>query len=58
VAKASPRNLKHLASESIDILEHYDKMREKAVYYTQFSWEEVPELVAYLGVDDVFDFYV
>ena len=33
-------------------------MREKAVYYTQFSWEEVPELVAYLGVDDVFNFYV
>jgi len=28
------------------------------VYYTQFSWEEVSELVAYLGVDDVFDFYV
>ena len=31
----------HLASESIDVLERYDETREKAVYYAQFSWEEV-----------------
>jgi hypothetical protein len=37
VAKVSPRNLKHLASESIDVLERYDETREKAVYYAQFS---------------------
>jgi hypothetical protein len=41
VAKVSPRNLKHLASESINVLELYDETREKAVYYAQFSWEEV-----------------
>ena len=41
MAKVSPRNLRHLASESINVLERYDETREKAMYYAQFSWEEV-----------------